>query len=134
MDYVPLNRGILHAPVPTSAIVFSSLLSPLPVASIYTCYEALQLIPHPFTQIRHSHDLDHQARPAREVLRTLPLACFWIVLFPCKPSLLPTVIYRIDQILAQFGVDLDGPSLMQSFLLSDVLGLVLGTCFHDRDL
>jgi hypothetical protein len=61
---------------------------------------ALQLIPHRLpTQIRHRHDLDHQARPASKMLRTLALARLRIILLPREARLLPALIHRVDEVL-----------------------------------
>jgi hypothetical protein len=46
-------------------------------------------LPLPTTQIWHPHDLDHETRPAREMLRPLPLARFRVILLPCKACLVP---------------------------------------------
>lgn len=42
-----------------------------------------------FPQRRHAHNLDHQARPAREVLRALAPSRLRVVLLPGEARLLP---------------------------------------------
>ncbi len=87
----------------------------------------LQFIPDPMlatsspTQIRHSHDLDHQARPAGEVLRPLALARLGVVLFPREARLFPALVYRVDDILAQARVQVGGPLLVGPVLGCHVL-------------
>ena len=73
------------------------------------------------TQIRHSHNLDHQTRPARKMLRALPFTRLGIILFPRKARLLPTLINSIDQVIAEFGVDFSCASTMGTRLSRDVL-------------
>jgi hypothetical protein len=73
------------------------------------------------TQIRHSHNLDHQTRPARKMLRALPFTRLGVILFPRKARLLPTLINSIDQVIAKFGVDFGCASTMGTRLSRDVL-------------
>jgi len=73
------------------------------------------------TQIRHSHNLDHQTRPAREMLRALSFTRLGVILFPRKARVLPTLINSIDQIVAEFGVDFRCASTMGTGLSRDVL-------------
>lgn len=58
------------------------------------------------TQIRHRHYLDHQTRPAGEMLRSLTSTSVWIILLPCKTSLLPLLKDILNKILPQRGVNL----------------------------
>lgn len=51
----------------------------------------------------HGHELDDQARPAREVLRALALARLGVVLLPREARLLPAVVDRVDKVLAKAG-------------------------------
>jgi hypothetical protein len=87
----------------------------------------LQLIPWlislllALTEIRHSHNLDHQTRPARKMLRALPFTRLGVILFPRKARLLPTLIHSIDQVIAKFGVDFSCASTMGTRLSRDVL-------------
>jgi len=84
----------------------------------------LQLIPHlliPFTQIRHSHNLNNQTSPTSEVLRALTLARLGVVLFPSKARLLPALVHGIDQVLAEFGVGLGCTSAVGAGCCCDVL-------------
>jgi hypothetical protein len=73
------------------------------------------------TQIRHSHNLDHQTRPAREMLRALSFTRLGVILFPRKTRFLPTLIDSIDQVVAKFGVDFGCASTMRTGLSRDVL-------------
>lgn len=63
-------------------------------------------------QVRHSHDLDDQTRPAREVLRALALARLRVVLLPGEARLLPTLEDGVDEILAQARVEVSGLGLV----------------------
>lgn len=72
-------------------------------------------------QIRHGHDLDHQTRPAGEVLGALTLACLRVVLLPCETSLLPALEDGVDKVLAQTGVEVLGLGLVGTGLGCDVL-------------
>jgi hypothetical protein len=54
--------------------------------------------PLPTAQIRHTHNLHHQARPPGEMLCPLPLASFRVILFPCKARFLPGFEDRFDEV------------------------------------
>jgi hypothetical protein len=64
----------------------------------------MPLMDDQIAHIRHSHDLDHQTGPPREVLRPLPLAGLGVILLPREARLLPVVVDRVDDVLAQTGV------------------------------
>ena len=51
--------------------------------------QLIMRLPIPATQIGHAHDLNHETRPPREMLRSLPLACLGVVLLPGKACLYP---------------------------------------------
>lgn len=61
-------------------------------------------LPSTTTQIRHPHDLHHQTRPAREMLRPLSFARLRIILFPSKASLPPGVVDGLDEVEAESAV------------------------------
>jgi hypothetical protein len=65
-------------------------------------------LPLPPTQIRHPHNLDHQARPPRKMLRSLPLASLRIILFPSEPSLRPCFVDCFHEIESEAGVQIFG--------------------------
>ncbi len=80
-------------------------------------------------QVRHGHELDHQAGPAGKVLRPLALARFGVVLLPCEAGLLPAVVDGVHDVLAQAGVQISrlrlvGPILGGEFLLDAVSHMV----------
>jgi len=50
------------------------------------------------------HNVHHQARPSREMLRSLPNARFRVILFPGKARFLPLVEDVVDEVGAEFGV------------------------------
>lgn len=79
------------------------------------------IMPALTTQIRHSHNLDHQTRPARKMLRALPFTRLGVILFPRKARLLPTLINSIDQVIAKFRVDFGCASTVGTGLSRDVL-------------
>ena len=72
-------------------------------------------------EIWHRHDLDNQARPPCKMLRSLTLTRLRVVLFPRKSSLLPAIIYSIDKIFAEIGVQLPSALLMRTLCLCDIL-------------
>ena len=47
-------------------------------------------------QVRHIHNLNHQARPARKMLRPLALSRLRIILFPREARLLPLLIHIVQ--------------------------------------
>jgi hypothetical protein len=59
-------------------------------------------------QVIHGHNLNHQARPPREMLVALSSARLWVILLPCKARLLPALENCVDKILAQLRVQLAG--------------------------
>ena len=65
-------------------------------------------------KIRHAHDLDDQTRPPGEMLRPLTSAGIWVVLFPGKPGLFPTLVNSVNQVLSQLGVNLTSLLLVRS--------------------
>jgi hypothetical protein len=104
---------------------------PCPFSAYFLTPPHLQFIPNPIltlTQIRHSHYLNHQASPAGEMLRPLPLTRLGVVLLPSKAGLLPTVIYSVDKILAEFGVNFSCARLVGTRLLGNVLRTMLALC------
>lgn len=56
--------------------------------------------------IRHVHNLNDQTCPACEMLGALTLACLRVILLPGKTRLFPLLEDVLNDILAQFGVDL----------------------------
>ena len=67
--------------------------------------QPLQLIPNlPFAQVRHSHDLHHQACPACEMLRSLAKSCLGVVLLPREACSFPVVEDVLYKNLAELGV------------------------------
>lgn len=71
--------------------------------------------------IRHSHYLDHQARPASEMLRSLSLARFGIILFPCEPCPFPFLEDVLYKVSAERGVELGCPLLVWARGLGKIL-------------
>lgn len=65
-------------------------------------------LPLPTTQIRHPHDLNDKTRPAREMLRALPLARLRIILLPREARLLPALEYCLDEVEAKARVQVFG--------------------------
>jgi hypothetical protein len=55
------------------------------------------------------------------MLRSLSLTCLGIVLFPRKACLFPAVVYSIDKVFAEIGVQLPSALLMRAFGLCDIL-------------
>ena len=88
-----------HTPSPV-ALILHGLLLRLGVQILH-----LLLHPVPARQIRHRHDADDQAGPAREVLRALPVAADGVVLLPRVARLQPGVEDGVDDVAAQVGVD-----------------------------
>ena len=72
-------------------------------------------------QIRHRHNLHHQARPARKMLRSLPGSSLGIILLPRKPCLFPLIENVVYEVLAKGGVDFGGLGFMWAGLACDVL-------------
>jgi hypothetical protein len=88
----------------------------------------LQLIPNRLpTQIWHSHNLDDQASPTREMLGSLAFACLRVVLLPREARLLPAFVDGVDEIFAKVGIQLLGTLLMRSLLLGNIL-FMLALC------
>lgn len=75
----------------------------------------------PFGQIRHRHDLHHQAGPSREMLSPLSCTGLWVVLLPRKSRPLPLVEDVFNQILAERSVDLGRLGLVWPCLSRNVL-------------
>lgn len=88
------------------------MLNPIPVATP--------------TQIRHRHDLHHQTRPSRKMLRSLPSARFRVILLPREARPLPFIEDVFDEVLAKGGVDFGCLGLVRAGLDCDVLGIVSG--------
>jgi hypothetical protein len=63
-------------------------------------------MPRALSQRRHAHKLNHQARPASKVLRSLAPSRLWVVLLPREARLLPRVEDRIYEVLAEAGVQI----------------------------
>ena len=59
----------------------------------------------PALQFRHRHNLDHEAGPPGEVLGSLPVSIFGVILLPCEPGLFPRLIHVRDEIVAETAVD-----------------------------
>ena len=71
------------------------------------CYNTttLQILMNPLLtshhfrpQVWHGHDLDHQARPARKVLRPLTRTRLGIILLPREARFLPLLVDIVDEI------------------------------------
>lgn len=75
-------------------------------------------------QIRHRHNLHHQTRPPGKMLRSLPRACFRVILLPRKARLLPFIEDVFDEIIAERGVDVRGLRFVGAGLACDVLHVV----------
>lgn len=74
----------------------------------------------------HGHELDDEAGPAGEVLRPLALARLGVVLLPGEARVLPALVDRVDEVLAQAGEEVGGLGLVGAVLGGDVLlGCVL---------
>lgn len=89
-----------------------------------TSFYILQLPMHhplPATQIRHRHNLHHQTRPAREMLRSLPRARFGVILLPGEARAFPLVEDVFDEVVAEGGVDGGGLGFVGAGLEGDVL-------------
>ena len=105
----------------------SHVLAHLPLSYIYPLhhhfqYQILQFILlFGGTQIRHTHDLNYQTRPSREVLRPLAFPCFGVILLPRETCLFPTLINSFDKILSQVGIQCLSACLLRSFLLCQIL-------------
>lgn len=69
-------------------------------------------LPLATAQIGHAHNLDHQARPSGEMLRSLTLACLRIILLPRKTCFHPLVVDGLDEIEAETAIQLSGFGLM----------------------
>jgi hypothetical protein len=72
-------------------------------------------------KIWHRHNLNDQARPPCKMLRSLSLARLGVVLFPRTACLFPAVVYSIDKVFAEIGVQLPSALLMRAFGLCDIL-------------
>ena len=78
------------------------------------------------TQIRHCHNLHHQTRPAREMLRSLASARFRVILLPREARSFPFVEDVFDKIFPERGVNVDGLRFVVARLNCDVLHIVSG--------
>lgn len=74
-------------------------------------------------QIIHGHNLHHQARPAREVLRPLAPAGLRVVLLPREARLLPALVDRVDEVGAELRVELPRAGLVGALVRRDVLSM-----------
>ena len=118
----PTNLGLqyLH-PIPVSAqkddfsqlriqyhTIYLSYLSPIK-STLYNTppLPTLQLsMLDPTTtttplQIRHRHNLHHQARPACKMLRSLPRSCLRVILLPREPGLFPLIENVVYEVFAE---------------------------------
>lgn len=59
----------------------------------------------PSFQLWHRHDFDNKAGPPGEVLGSLPVSIFWVILLPRKASLFPRLIHVFDEVVAETAVD-----------------------------
>jgi len=85
---------------------------------------SLQLVPDVAArraEVVHGHNLDHQACPARKVLRPLSLTRLRVVLLPCEARLLPAGVDRVDHVLPQPRVQVPGARLVRPVLQCQVL-------------
>lgn len=62
----------------------------------------------PAFQFRHGHNLNHKAGPPSEVLSSLPVSIFRVVLLPREPGLFPRFIHVRDEVVAETTVDAAG--------------------------
>lgn len=76
-------------------------------------------------EVLHGHDLDHQAGPAREVLRALALARLGVVLLPGEAGIDPALVDGLDEVLPQAAVEVRGPGLVGAVLLCYVLRVAI---------
>ena len=72
-------------------------------------------------QIRHRHNLDHQTRPSREMLRSLSSACLGVILLPGEARLFPLIEDVVHKIFPESDVDFGGLRFVWSRLGCDVL-------------
>jgi len=77
------------------------------------------------TQIRHDHQINHQARPARKMLGALPQPRLGMILLPRETGALPLAVHILDQIPAEAHVDASGLLLLRSGSLSHLLNILL---------
>lgn len=82
-------------------------------------------LPSPALQIRHRHNLNHQTRPARKMLRSLPRARFRVILLPREARSFPFVEDVFDKVFAKGGVDFGGLGFVGPRLDCDVLDNVI---------
>ena len=73
------------------------------------------------TQVLHTHNLHHQARPPSKMLRPLPVTGLGIILLPRKPRALPFLKDVVDEILTERCVNLGGASAMRTWLFGNHL-------------
>lgn len=104
---------------------------PSPLLSI------LQLLMHnplpslnPRTQIRHRHNLHHQTRPTRKMLRALSGARLGIILLPRETRSFPLVVDIFHEVFAESGVDVGGLRFVGPALGCDVLFVVSSRYFR----
>ena len=62
----------------------------------------------------HGQNLYHETGPASKVLSALTLARLRVILFPSESSLLPALVHRLDQVLAERIIHLLGLLLVGS--------------------
>jgi hypothetical protein len=74
-------------------------------------------------QVRHSHHLNNQTRPAGKVLDSLALAVVWVVLFPGEPGSLPFSENVLDKVRAELRVDLGRFRLVRTSRCGNILVL-----------
>jgi hypothetical protein len=93
------------------------------INTLWSLTQDLQLIvpSTSFTQIRHGHDLDHEAGPTGEVLRPLAFTCLGIILFPSEASPLPLREHVLHDVLTELGIDLSGTLLMRTLNPRNIL-------------
>lgn len=74
-----------------------------------------------FAQIRHNHEIYHEAGPTRKVLRALTMTGLGIVLFPGEASPFPLPIDILYQVSSKLHINLPGLLLVRTSSLSNVL-------------
>lgn len=55
-------------------------------------------------KVWHGHNFDHQTCPSSEMLSSLSVTSFGVVLLPCKSSFFPRVVDSVDEVFAETGV------------------------------
>lgn len=59
-------------------------------------------------QLRHRHNFNHKTGPAGEVLGSLPVSVFRIILLPRESGFFPGLVHVRDEVVAETAVDASG--------------------------